>query len=55
MPDELLNINLDDLGIGKWKVEICEKYWVELVVDDMQSVVDECTARKIPAIQVQAR
>lgn len=55
MPDEAFDTTAEDVGVGKWKANKCAELWVELMIDDLQSVVDECEKLKIPAIQVQAR
>lgn len=44
-----------DNGIGTWKAKIADANWVDLMIDDMQEVVDECLKIGIPAIQVKAR
>lgn len=55
MPDEEFDTSKEHFGVGEWKAKIANKYWVELMIDDMQEVVDECLKIGIPAIQVQAR
>lgn len=55
MPDEEFDISKEHFGIGEWKAKIADKHRVELMIDDMQEVVDECLKIGIPAIQVQAR
>ena len=55
MPDNGFDTSAEDVGVGKWKANKCVELGVELMIDDLQSVIDECLKLGVPAIQVQAR
>ncbi len=55
MSSQVYDTTKYDNGIGAWKAKVADANWVDLMIDDMQEVVDECLKIGIPAIQVKAR
>ena len=55
MPNQAYDTTKYDNGIGVWKAKVADANWVDLMIDDMQEVVDECLKIGIPSIQVKAR
>ena len=52
MPDTMFDTTVEDVGIGAWKASVCKAENVNVMIDDLQSVCDACTAIGIPSIQV---
>ena len=55
MSSQVYDTTKYDNGIGVWKAKVADANWVDLMIDDMQEVVEECLKIGIPAIQVKAR
>jgi len=52
MPDEAFDTTAEDVGVGKWKAEMCRELGVDLMIDDLASVCEECEKAGIAALQV---